>query len=215
MAGTPPYPDDWATRFKALEDRVKALFTAAQSRVAYAKIVASLLTVGDGTQRIEIDPATKTITFYLTDSPAAQLTASAYGGSEATGLSMESVNEANTVITVDTTARVESGGYHAQLHAESSTGPVAQADVQVNDALAAITIAAQGGGTDDSISLQTDGQITLDPDGDLYLSPGTGVWIQGIGTTPGAFAGGGYLYATSAGALRWRGPTTNTVIAPA
>lgn len=69
MAGTPPYPGDWATKFKALEAKVQAAFTAAQSRVKFAKILAAALIVGaDGGRRIVINPedlgANVSIRFY-------------------------------------------------------------------------------------------------------------------------------------------------------
>lgn len=58
MAGTPPYPPDWASKIKALEEKVKAAFTAAQSRVKFAKILAAALTVGaEGGRRIVINPS--------------------------------------------------------------------------------------------------------------------------------------------------------------
>lgn len=65
--GTPLYPEDWALKFKALEDRCKALFTAAQSRVKYARIVADLLTVGEGNGRIEIVPGSPAVIRFNSD----------------------------------------------------------------------------------------------------------------------------------------------------
>ncbi|TDD90767.1 hypothetical protein [Actinomadura rubrisoli] len=209
--GTPKYPDDWAARFAALENGVKDALTAARSRVKFARLLAQMLTVGEGNDRIEIDPTSRTITFYLTgpEVPAARLLASE--GTGYTVLVMASTHQAGAVAATPATANVESGGWYASLHSQSSPGARAEYQAKIEPSGQACTAqtTALGGGT------PTQNRITLWTSGELEILADVGTWIQGRSGAPAAGSGGGYLYATAAGALRWRGPTTDTQIAPA
>lgn len=215
MTGKPKYPPDWATKFKALEKKVNDTFTAAQTRIAYTKVVAQLLTVGSGNGRIEIDPSAGTISFFVNSTPAAVLQAFAASGDTGTSLFAETTHKSDDAVPLDATATVSSQGYAAQVRADANAGASAQVVTQVVAAGAQVQISALGG-TTDLITLWSDGDVSLICSaGGAVRVHGKALWIDSTSSTPAAASGGGYLYVGSGGALHYRGASTDTQIAPA
>lgn len=216
MAGIPRYPDDWATRIRELERQVKDLFTAANSRVRFTRLLAQMLIVGDGSNRIEIDPVSRTITFYLVGDPAVL---HARGNVNTTVLEMLATHTADAEVNANTSSVVSSGGEQAGMQVTKSELFGISANIGVNFSAdgnsTAANITARGDAATTVVNITSDGNIYLTGKKiQLFPTAGGGVFFTGQSAPP-ATGGGGYLYATPAGALRWRGPSTDTQIAPA